>query len=102
MRMVAADASPQLSGRSGLLLLAGIGAISAICAFLARRYGDWDAALIWNLHARHLAAGDGWRSIYEPGASGNAAYPFGLPATIAATWRLLGSQSEAVQERLRQ
>ena len=92
----ASDPSRPLSKNTGLLLLAGIAFLTAACAFLSRRYGDWDAALIWNLHARYLATGDGWRSIYEPGASGNAAYPMGLPSSIALLWRVLGSDNPTV------
>src|SRR4028118_2044434 len=65
-------------------------------ALLGRRYGDFDAALIWNLHARHLAQPGHWRALYESGASGNAAYPFGLPALVALGWRMLGSFSPVV------
>jgi hypothetical protein len=63
---------------------------------LGRRYGDFDAALIWNLHARHLTNGERWRSVFIEGASGNAAYPYGLPALVAFGWRLVGGFSPVV------
>lgn len=72
--------------RAALLFLL-LGAVG--CGLRARAYGDWDAALIWNLHARYLTTPD-WKIIFQPGISGNNAYPFGLPGAVAFGWQLWG------------
>lgn len=77
---------PWVEGAALIFLL--LGAVG--CGLRARAYGDWDAALIWNLHARYLTTSD-WKIIFQPGISGNNAYPFGLPGAVAFGWRLWGS-----------
>ncbi len=85
------EAPPALQVGIGIfLLVAAIG-----CGLRARWYGDWDAALIWNLHARYLTTPD-WKVIFEPGISGNNTYPYGLPGFVALLWRAVGSFSPVV------
>ncbi len=89
-RLWQADAQPAFRpwvewGALSFLLLGAVG-----CGLRARAYGDWDAALIWNLHARYLTTPD-WKLIFQPGISGNSAYPFGLPGAVAFGWRLTGN-----------
>lgn len=79
-----------------LVLQAGVGvfllAAAIGCGWRARWYGDWDAALIWNLHARYLTTAN-WQALFEPGISGNNTYPYGLPGFVALLWRISGSFS---------
>lgn len=77
----------------GIVVFLFVAAIA--CGLRARWYGDWDAAIIWNLHARHLTT-PGWKAIFEPGISGNNAYPYGLSGFIALLWRISGHFSPVV------
>ncbi len=86
----------QESGLRSVVLAALLLALGAACAYLCRWYGDYDAALIWNLHARYLARGAGWTALFAPHHSGNPAHPLGLPSLVAFFWRLGGSTHPVV------
>jgi hypothetical protein len=58
--------------------------------------GGWDAWAIWNLKARFFARAPGsWRRVFEVSYA-HPDYPLLLPASIARTWRLLGSEPTLV------
>ena len=76
----------------------GIGLL-AVAVFLlcqqgivvAKKYGDWDAIAIWNLHARYLADPENWQKLFQNADYGHPDYPICLPATLAFFMRLFSS-----------
>ncbi len=89
------SAPPRYS--SGLEWL-GIGLLAAAIFLLcqegiavAKKYGEWDAMAIWNLHARYLADPENWQKLFQNVHYGHPDYPICLPATLAFFMRLFSS-----------
>lgn len=57
----------------------------------SKRWGEWDAWAIWNLHAKFLFYDDGWKNLFTNKISWtHPDYPLMLPSLIALFWKGLG------------
>jgi hypothetical protein len=80
-------------------------AISIGCFVLLSRahiYGDWDALMIWNLHAKFLFAGkEHWQDeLSNILFWSHPDYPLLIPGFIACCWRLLETTAPAIPQGL--
>lgn len=69
---------------------------------ILRPYGNWDALMIWNLHAKYLASGAGhWQDLFSNSLFwSHPDYPLLIPGFIACCWRLLGFTAALVPQLL--
>lgn len=103
-RPTAAD--PQIGGVSVrrwtiavLLLLGATWLISVVCYAAVHPHGSWDAAAMWSLKARYLAAGtERWHELIRNSAMCmiHGDYPLLVPVTIARLWGLSGATDPAI------
>jgi hypothetical protein len=78
-----------------ILLIFNLGLFVAGSIF--HPFGDWDALMIWNLHARflHRLAND-WHAMFVPALFwSHPDYPLLLPGFLATIWRGMGESAAA-------
>lgn len=105
----AAASRPPVAPPSWIWLLRGA-ALLGLCVFAvdfsqtaaANPEGEYDAAAIWNLRARYLAAGSpAWRyAVSDRTGTDHPGYPLLTSAFVARTWVLLGDRRTAVPAAL--
>jgi hypothetical protein len=75
--------------------VSGLGGL--VISLFSSPHGAYDAWAIWNTHARFLSrGGEHWRDLFLPGSSAHPDYPLLLPAMVARSWLLIGSETTAV------
>ena len=81
-----------------LFILVCILAITGMFIYAGqRKYGDWDAWALWNLHARFLASGSFYSRLFTSRlAWASPDYPLMLPSWIALFWRSAGNNSVVI------
>lgn len=58
----------------------------------SKRWGEWDAWAIWNLHAKFFFYDDAWKNLFTNKISWtHPDYPLMLPSLIAVFWKGLGT-----------
>jgi Dolichyl-phosphate-mannose-protein mannosyltransferase len=79
----------------GLLLFLDVATFKSTAALYP--HGGWDASAIWNLRARFLASGSGWKDGFREVISwSHPDYPLLVPAFITTWWKVLGRETQAV------
>ncbi|MGN6568363.1 MAG: hypothetical protein ACTHJ0_10445 [Flavipsychrobacter sp.] len=58
--------------------------------YIEKKYGDWDAWLIWNYHGRFLA-GKSWQQMFQLPSNYHSDYPLYIPGFLGFFWRLMGN-----------
>jgi len=81
---------------SYIILLAGIIIITNRLYYFEHKYGDWDAWLIWNYHAKYLAHPEYWKQLFTLNKISHPDYPLFIPGNIGFFWRLLGTDSQLI------
>jgi len=74
-----------------IIFLGGVAIITNKTFYLEQKYGEWDAWMIWNMHAKFLLDPHKWKDLFKLRPAYHSDYPLYLPATIAFFWRLLGN-----------
>lgn len=77
-----------------ILLLVCLLAITGVFIDVAKRkYGDWDAWALWNLHAKFLTSGSMYRMFTSKLGWASPDYPLMLPSWVAMFWKCSGNDS---------
>lgn len=88
--------SPKTNYASYIILLAGVVILTNKLYYFEHKYGDWDAWLIWNYHAKFLQHPEYWKQLFTINKSCHPDYPLFLPGNIAFCWRLFRSDTMLV------
>ena len=86
--LIAPQAAAQVTLQQAVMVVL-IGLAAVIYAwFKAKKYGEWDADYIWNLHAKYLASPQYWRNLFQNTKYAHPDYPLLLPSAIGFLWRM--------------
>jgi hypothetical protein len=75
-----------------VILTAGLALVVNRTFHIGDAYGDWDAAGIWNYHARILEDPAHWKNVFRSAQYDHPDYPPGLPASVAFFSHFAGAQ----------
>lgn len=75
-----------------LILLVAILLVQSVLFWKgSKRWGEWDAWAIWNLHAKFFFYEDAWKNLFSNKISWtHPDYPLMLPSLIAVFWKAMG------------
>lgn len=100
LKNIATESTPTPSNKyaiaSYIILLVGIIIITNKLYYFEHKYGDWDAWLIWNYHAKFLAHPEYWKQLFTINKSSHPDYPLFTPGNIGFFWRLSGTDSQLI------
>lgn len=72
-----------------------ISVFNFVCTIAKYPFGNWDAWLIWNLHAKFFfTAGNNWKDYFDSGLNWtHPDYPLLIPAIITRCWNYIGHET---------